>query len=67
MINRWYINNVGELYTVHKGDMKDAYEDEDEELAQPLPNFQSMLLHSVLLIGFHQSFTKEKNKIYLAS
>jgi hypothetical protein len=35
MINKWYINKVGELYTLLDSDT----EDEDEELAKPLPNF----------------------------
>jgi hypothetical protein len=45
MLNRWYINNVGELYTVYDidADDEDQDENEDKELAQPLSDFQGCL------------------------
>lgn len=35
-INRWNVDQVGELYG---SDVEDEYEGEDTELAQPFPDF----------------------------
>jgi hypothetical protein len=39
MLNVWYINMVGELFTLNDSDTEDNYEDECEELDEPLPDF----------------------------
>jgi hypothetical protein len=37
--NRWYINKVGELHTVHDGNTENKDDATDGEPAQPLPYF----------------------------
>jgi hypothetical protein len=45
MLNRLYIDNTGELYTVYGSDTEDDYNDEDKEVTQPFPFYKVTWQH----------------------